>query len=93
MSLRLVVRLFTEGVGLTDFIDDILREEDDDADEQEADGCTPAIKLLNLAGGKTWMVSRKPHGQASEICLKRVEIFGVVQHVFDDDRVDRRKRD
>lgn len=75
------------GLGLTDCIDDVLREEDDDAGEQEADGSAPAIKLLDLSGGATWMVNHQPHGQAGEVDVKYFEIFGVAQHVVDNNRI------
>ena len=74
------------GVGLTDFIDDALREEDDSAGEQDADGSGPVIKLLDLSGGTIWVVSYQPHGQAGEIDVKHFEIFGVAQHVTDNGR-------
>ena len=86
MSLRSVLRLL-RGARLTDCIDDILREEDDDAGEQEADGSAPAIELLDLSGGTTWVINRQPHGQAGEIDVKHFEIFGVAEHVIDSDRV------
>jgi hypothetical protein len=41
--------------GPTGFVDDILRDKEDDAGEQNANGCAPAIKLLgvtaDVAGG------------------------------------------
>jgi hypothetical protein len=74
-------------LGLTDCIDDVLREEDNDAGEQEADGSAPAIKLLDLSGGATWVVSHQPHGQAGEVDVKHFEVFGVAQHVVNNDRI------
>lgn len=74
-------------MGPTDFIDDILGEEEDDAGEQGADGRAPVIKLLDLSGSPTRVVSHQPHSQAGEINMKHFEIFGVAQHVVDNDRV------
>lgn len=54
------------GLGLTDCIDGALRGEEDGAGEQEADGSAPAIELLDLSGGATWVVNHQPHGQAGE---------------------------
>jgi hypothetical protein len=86
VSLRSVLRLLRE-VELTDCIDDILRKEDDDAGKQEADGAAPTIKLLDLSGGTTWVVKHQPHGQAGEIDVKHLEIFGVAQHIIHNDRI------